>query len=51
MNKFKFFIFYTFGKPVSEKHYNGHGDFEEFRYLELFKWQLDIDNGKIYKFK
>lgn len=49
MSEFKFFIFYILGRPVSEKHYNGHGDYEEFRYLKILKFHLDIDSGIIYK--
>jgi len=51
MSNLKYLVFKWFGKEVLEKHYMGHGDFSEFRYLKIFNWYLDIDNGKIDKFK
>ena len=47
---FRYWLFRLFGKEVSEKQYNGHGDYSEFRYLKILKWHLDVDDGKVYKF-
>ncbi|MCP4264209.1 MAG: hypothetical protein GY777_01305 [Candidatus Brocadiaceae bacterium] len=51
MSKVKYLVFKWFGKQVSEMQHLGHGDFSEYRYLKLFNWYLDLDEGKIYKFK
>ena len=51
IKKIKFLFFFTFGSQVSEKQYNGHGDYSEFRYLKILRWHLDVDTGTIFKLK
>ena len=49
-NTLVYLAFRIFGRETLETHYNGHGDFEEFLYLKLFRYYLDIDSEHIYRF-